>query len=520
MNSGISTTAELRVIRAQVEARAKEDLRFGVDTPSEKDPVTSAFVSQCLDCNELGDGLLFAAINKGKFVFEATAAQWLVWTGHTWEIDITGKVLGAVETIATRYVSEETVISRQLAASADEGLTASLGVQQRRYARRIDKLRSVRGRLNCLAFAASLPESAMVVTGEKLDADPWLLACRNGVIHLKTGHCRPGHPDDFITKAAPVEWTGFDTPAPAWEKFLLEIMDGDQEMVDYLRRLFGYAVSGSVREHAFVVFHGNGRNGKGTLIETLQRVLGPLAKPIPPEMLLDQGRVRNSAGPSPDIMSLRGLRLAFAGETDQGRRFSAAPVKRLSGGDSLTGRNPHDRAQITFEPSHLLILATNFRPKANADDPAFWARMHLVDFPLSFVERPSAENERLIDRTLDEKLLAESSGILAWLVRGCLEWQQSGLRPPKKILEAIALYRRSEDDLADWMDEKCLIVDGSTVTAKAAYSSFKEWFTATISDKPPSQKRWGESMTRRFEKEKGGGDNTVRYLGLELRNPL
>jgi putative DNA primase/helicase len=289
-------------------------------------------------------------------------------------------------------------------------------------------------------------------------------------------------------------------------------------MVDYLRRLFGYAVSGSVREHAFVVFHGTGRNGKGVLVEALQRVLGPLASPIPPEMLLDQGRVRNSAGPSPDIKSLQGLRLAFAAETDQGRRFSAGAVKRLSGGDSISARNPHDRAQSTFQPSHLLILATNFRPKANADDPAFWARMHLVDFPLSFVERPAAPNERPVDRTLEEKLLAEGPGILAWLVRGCLEWQQIGLRPPKKILEATAQYRRSEDDLADWLEEKCIEAEGATVTAKAAYASFKEWFAATISDKVPSQKRWGEMMSRRFQKEKGGTDNTVRYLGLELRS--
>lgn len=519
---GAPSIAELVEMRRQVEARAlgllSGDAQQADPTKPEKDPAPSAFVWNCLDCNELGDGILFAALHQGRFVFDATAGQWLAWAGHYWERDLTGKALAAVETVAMRYARETEAIDRQLAGSSDEGLITTLGAKRNRLTRRIDKLRSVRGRQNCLAFTSSLPEGALVVTGERLDADPWLLACSNGVIHLRTGHCRPGRPDDFITKAAPAEWQGFDTPAPAWERFLLEIMDGDQDMVDYLRRLFGYAVSGTVREHVFVVFHGAGRNGKGTLIETLQRVLGPLAAPIPPEMLLDQGRIRNSAGPSPDVMSLRGLRLAFAAETDQGRRFSAGAVKRLSGGDSLSGRNPHDRAQITFQPSHLLILATNFRPKANADDPAFWARMHLIDFPLSFIERPVAPHERPVDRTLEEKLLAEAPGILAWLVRGCLEWQQVGLRPPKKILEATAQWRRSEDDLADWLEEKCILAEGSTVTAKAAYASFKEWFAATISDKVPSQKRWGEMMSRRFQKEKGGTDNTVRYLGLELRS--
>lgn len=368
----------------------------------------------------------------------------------------------------------------------------------------------------------------VVITGEMVDAQPMLLGCANGEAGLRTGRHRPGRPENWITKASPYPMatgpeidhylrTGEGCPCPAFEAFLLCIMNGVQAMVDYLRRVLGYGITGLTREHVFLIFFGGGRNGKGTLIEILQKILGPLAGPIPAEMLLDQGRSRSSAGPSPDIMALRGLRIAFASETDQGRRFAASRVKWLSGGDTLTGRNPHDRAQVTFPPSHLLILATNFKPRANADDHAFWARMHLVDFPLSFVERPTAPHERPIDRNLEEKLLAEAPGILAWLVRGCLEYQEQGLNPPPAVLSATAEYRRGEDELADFLEEKCIIAPGSEVTAKAVYSAFRDWFTANVGDKPPSQKRFGEMLGRRFQKDHNGPGKTVRYVGLDLR---
>jgi putative DNA primase/helicase len=360
----------------------------------------------------------------------------------------------------------------------------------------------------------------MVITGEKLDADPWLLGCENGVVDLRTGRHRPGRPDDWITKTSPVEWKGLDAPAPTWERFLLEIMDGDRDRVDYLRRALGYGVTGLTREHILMVFFGSGRNGKGALLETAQGVLGPLAGAIQSEMLLNQGRVRNSAGPSPDIMSLKGKRIVIASETERGQHMAAARVKSMASSDTLTGRNPHDRCQISFRPSHLLILATNFKPKANADDPALWARMQLVEFPLSFVDHPVAPNERLIDRTLEDKLLAEYPGILAWFVRGCLEWQVRGLDPPRAVVEATAAYRRTEDDLADFLEEKCIVSENSQVSAKAIYSAFKDWFTSTVADKAPSQKRFGEMLGLRFQKDTNGPGKTVRYYGLELRDSL
>jgi len=496
------------------------------EPPQQGSPVSRDFVLQCLGANELGDGMLYAEINRGQYLFNASEGFWLAWSGHFWQHDIAGKAFHAVEQVTAGYLNEYQSISRQKNAASEEEDLDGLGKQQKAIKRRLDRLRTVRGRKNVLEMAATCGGSSLTVTGEKLDADPMILACQNGVVDLRTGRHRDGQPEDLLTKAAGVDFptdcgeyliTGQNSPCPTWDNFLLEIMDGNQAMVDYLGRLFGYGITGLTTENIFVILFGHGRNGKSVMIETLQKILGPLAGPIPSEMLLSQGRLRNSSGPSADIMSLQGLRLAFASETDSNCRFDTAGIKRMSGGDTLTGRNPHGKFQTSFAPAHLLCLATNFRPRANPDDRPFWLRMHFVDFPMSFVNNPVAANEKPVDKTLAARLVDEGPGILAWLVRGCLLWQKDGLSPPAEVLRATAEYRRAEDDLADWLEEKCLVAEESTVTAKEAYQSFKEWYIANISEKPISQKKFGDAMTRRFKKDRGGPSSTNRYLGLEIK---
>ena len=86
--------------------------------------------------------------------------------------------------------------------------------------------------------------------------------------------------------------------------------------------------------------------------------------------------------------------------------------------------------ESSFKPSHLLVLMSNAKPHASAEDKAFWERLHLVTFNTRFVERPVGANERARDPQLLASLAREVSGILAWLVRGTLAWQREGLHPP------------------------------------------------------------------------------------------
>jgi putative DNA primase/helicase len=366
-------------------------------------------------------------------------------------------------------------------------------------------------------MARSNNVKSLSVSIDQFDKKPWLLACKNAVIDLRTGEARPGRPDDFILKASPADWWGIDHPAPTWESFLYEISEGKEDIVSYLGRMLGYAIAGLTTEHIFVIFTGQGRNGKGTLIDTLIKyVLGPLAAPIQTEMLLSQRYSRNAAAPSPDIMALQGLRIAFTSETDEDRYISPSRVKWLTGGDVLVGRSPNDKYETHFIPTHTLIMSTNHMPHASSDDFALWERIHLVPFNLSFVDRkPVRDNERRADKTLPERLGKEAPGILAWLVRGCLQWQKHGLYPPAIVVDATHKYQRKEDILGDFIDE-CLIEDpASEIKANQLYEIFKGWWEENMSKNPWSVKKFGQLMSRRYKKEK---HSTYIYYGICSKN--
>jgi putative DNA primase/helicase len=453
----------------------------------------------------------------------------LVWAGHHWEWDSTGKALNSVEDVALLYMTEAEAIGRQIRASSNEEEAKRLQGKSTKLSKRASRLRAAKGRNNTLHFASTCGEGSLIVTGDQLDQHPMLLACPNGVVDLETGTFRAGEPGDLMMKVTAVDYptgpeifnylaSGEGSPCPAWESFLVEILNGRKHCAEYVQRLLGYSITGMVREHIVAIFFGpNGRNGKGTLIETLLAILGPMAGPIASEMLLDQGRAQSSSSATADLMHLGGLRLAFANETEAGRRFSTSKVKLLTGGDRIVARAPHDKTVTTIEAHYQLFLATNTRPKAPPEDSAFWSRVHLLEFELSFVDSPSAPHERPIDRRLKEKLEAEGPGILAWLVRGCLQYQSNGLKPPAEVLAATAQYRRGEDILADFLEARCDIDEQSTTTAKHLHESFKGWWLANVSEKVPSVKWFGDAMSRRFSKDLGGPGKTVRYFGLSLR---
>jgi len=484
----------------------------------DSDPASrSKFVRECLQAAELGDGILFANYHNGRFVYNKSSGEWLTWKGHNWDVDEMMDVLAAVDDTAQVYGEEAAILSKRIEWSTKKGddeAVARLQELQKLFYKRIVKLRTERGRQNCLKFAATNAVAALQVRGGQLDQQPWLLACKNGVVNLRTGEMRAGRPEDFLLRASSVEWHGIDAPAPIWDQTLDAIFE-DSEMIGYLQRLFGYGITGLTVEPVLPVLFGSGRNGKTTLVEVIGHVLGPLAGPISSDMLLDSGRFTNSAdAPSPSLMDLRGLRIAFASEVEEGRRFSASRVKWLSGSDTLIGRSPHDKRNTRFSPTHLLVLMTNHQPDAPMDDFAFWERIHLIPFPFSFVNRPpKAAHERQSDKNLTEKLKTEAPGILAWLVRGCIKWQEIGLCPPGKVKEATEEYRRSEDLLADFLEERCVEDPRAVESAASLYDAFSEWWSSNVSKKVLSKKKFGRLIGRRFKR---GKSSTVQYAGLRL----
>lgn len=471
------------------------------------------FVLDCLEREEEGDAQLYAQLFYGRCIYDHTDGVWYEWQGHFWKRDdCKHALLLASGPLAAVYLQVSAALS-EARAEIEPQLMDLLKVDEEtnrareRYKwlkgttgkliERAQHLRTLSRATNVLIYAQAL----LPITANAWDTDPWLLGTADGVIDLRHGTLRPGKPTDYIRTIIPTRWRGLDAPAPRFEQFLHEIFadrteTARVELIAFLQRALGYGISGMVTEHIFLMLYGEeGRNGKDTLMSLLHSILGAAVGPVSNDVILASGRFANPGSAKPHFCSLQGKRIAWASETDRGARFDIGQVKFLTGGGAIAARQLYGRDYI-FEPSHLLVLLTNHKPHADSSDAAFWERLCPIVFNIRFVEKPTQPNERQRDTLLGQTLQAEASGILAWLVRGCLQWQSQRLTIPASILLARSSYRDEEDTLGDFLRTRCVFDEQCSIEAGKLYEHYKNW-AMNNSLKYLNGRAFGQEMRKR-----------------------
>jgi putative DNA primase/helicase len=256
-------------------------------------------------------------------------------------------------------------------------------------------------------------EADVSITAEALDRQPWKLNALNGTIDLKTGELQNAKRSDLLTRAVP---TVFDAHArcPQWEGFLRRIFDDNKTMIEFVQRIIGYTLTGSIKEHKLFFLYGTGANGKSTFIETIRAMLGEYAQVADFTTFLH--RDMDSGGPRNDLARMPGARMVTASEVESGRHLNEPLIKNLTGGDKATARFLHHEF-FDFYPEFKLWLIGNHKPHVRGTDEGFWRRIVFITFGVTI---PLQER----DGDLKAKLVDELPGILRWAVEGCLEWQK------------------------------------------------------------------------------------------------
>lgn len=409
---------------------------------------------------DLGIARRFVALHGPDFRYVATSHRWYGWTGTHWAPDDRRRALDLCGRIA-----------RSVTVSMTDDEPARRAAERQEAKPRIE---------GALALAGADPMIAAAC--EDFGPAAWLLNCENGTVDLQTGTMRPHHREDHLTYVVPHQ---FDpaAAAPRWERFVSEVMGGRGDCVAFLRRFAGYALTGSVREHALLMLVGGGRNGKSVFVETLQHVFGgDLATPAPPGLLLT---ARGERHPT-ELAHLSGRRLVVANEVPRDSTFSEERVKWLVGGDTLSARRMREDFS-SFAPTHKLLVVANHMPRVDDRSDAFWRRLRVVRFDVSFVGRE--------DRTLGEKLRAEAPGILAWAVRGCLEWQGAGLGEPVTVQNATASYRRDQDILGRFLADAAPEVRcGRDLPLSKIFQPYRTWCEANGEATPKGGKSLADDL--------------------------
>jgi putative DNA primase/helicase len=139
----------------------------------------------------------------------------------------------------------------------------------------------------------------------------------------------------------------------------------------------------------------------------------------------------------------------------------------MTGGDPITCRYLFG-LEFTYAPLFTPIFVTNHKPIVRGTEHAIWRRLRLVEFGVRIPDERQ-------DKRLKGALHTELPGILAWAVRGCLDWQRDGLPTPEAVRLATADYRADMDAVGQFLAEGCVLADGCRVTASALYAAYKDW---------------------------------------------
>jgi len=439
-------------------------------------------VLQCAVEGERGLGALCAAAFRGRFIYDHSGAAWYQWKGHYWAECRTAEYLATLEDI---QVILKTVARRNRKTNKAAATVLTNAA---------DTLRRIIACKHVLEFAAA-GSGGVGIRGDEWDLNGWLLGCPNGTLDLRTAALKPGDPLDYIRTTCPTPYDEAAT-APRFEQFIREIMP-DPQIAGFLHRLLGYGITGRSTEHVFPVFLGeSSRNGKGTLLETIGSVLGNLARPLPARTLMAQTFQESHDA---QAMVLRGRRLLWASETGDRQKLDSARVKLWTGGDTITGRAPYAKCEITFTATHKIILLSNFKPRLSADDKAMWNRILLIPFLETFVDAPDANDphQHLRDRGLMDTLHLEAPGILRWLVKGCMEWATMGLLPPKSIQVATQRYHAEEDLIGQFLVENTAPQQlGDGAGSKEVYDRYRSW-CALQNERPLGPSKFAIALERR-----------------------
>lgn len=256
------------------------------------------------------------------------------------------------------------------------------------------------------------------------------------------------------------------------------------EIVEYLQRLFGYALTGTGKEHVLPILIGGGRNGKSTIVEAIAHAIGPYATSAAPSTFMNgpKSSIRN------DVASLHGAWLIRMSELNAGQTLDAALVKQFTGGDLISARRLYGEF-FEFNPNSLVVMLTNVAPVFDGSDQGLARRVQFVPF-----DRVVAMDD--FDTDLPSKLRAEAPGIIKWLLRGCLDYYwRGGLQPPASMIEAKNAVLHEANQVLQFVEDCCVVEDGASCGSGPLYDAYRVW--ASLSGlKPMIQSAFNPQLER------------------------
>jgi putative DNA primase/helicase len=411
---------------------------------------------------EEGNARRFSRLHSKNLRYCEHQSTWYIWDGRRWKPDITQTVFHMARDVVSELYEEarKNITALQRGESIDAKKVSKI----MQFAKTSDTLRGLN---NIVRLASALPEFA--ISPAEMDCKPNKIVARNDTLVMDNFgvSVQPCMRGDLITKMCGCKYDP-EAKAPMWEKFISEIFDGDEKLMEYIQKSIGYSLLGTVSEKCLFFCWGDGSNGKSVFLNVIRTMFGDYGQQAAIRTFLKkktEGDIRD------DLVNLKGARFVSAVEPDDNARFDMEIIKPLTGNDVIRCRTLHQR-QIEYLPELKLWIAGNNRPLITETNAGAWDRMKLIPFTVSFIGRE--------DRNLESKLRTELSGVLNWAIEGYIKYRRDGLGTVKCVVEATDAYKTDCNSLLGFVDRRCVI--GATEVRKEALECEDPELKKTVMD--------------------------------------
>ncbi len=402
---------------------------------------------------QIGNARMFVDYYNRIILMNDTRGCWYIYDGRVWRPDNHNL---RISEMAKDFHDKLMVFANSITSEDTRN----------RFLKRVDMLDQKKFRDIMIKDAGNNTDIA--VRMEAFDREKFIFNCHNGTINLKTMEFRPHSPADRLTKLTEVDYDPSAT-CPRWDSFMEEVFEGDADRIRYLQKCIGYAMSGDTRlECMFILYGPTSRNGKGTTMETVLRILGEYGRTAKPDML-SKKNFADSSGPSEEVARLNGARMVNVSEPEKSMVIDASLTKQMTGNNTLTARYLRENS-FEFKPQFKLFIDTNHLPQIS-DMTLFESdRIRIIPFNRHF-----SESERDIDL---KSFFAENhnlSGILNWCLEGFRLYQEEGLKMPESVAKATQEYRDQSDRISMFTNQCLQKQAGQELRSSAIYERYKTW---------------------------------------------
>lgn len=284
----------------------------------------------------------------------------------------------------------------------------------------------------------------------------------NGVFDLETGKLLDHSKDYGFTYVLPYNYDPKAT-APVFTAFLEDVTLNRKELQETLLDFMAYCFVHDYPDHCFLWLTGTGRNGKSTLTDLMELIVG---KENTTHILLDSFEERFQ------IETMNGKLLNVGEETEEKRipKKQLSMLKALSAGAPTLVEAKGERP-YTMQASAKLVFMANEAPKFGTANQAIKSRLLLVPFD----KQLEGEGFSHIDRTLPTRLAGELPGIFNILVQRLAEKLKAGpFRVHRNEISKgeVAELLREGDQLLAWVEDNCIVSKDAEIWGAAAFDSY------------------------------------------------